>query len=412
MRRSLLVPAVLIALLAQPMLSPLAHGDDDPAAFDPLRVTPTLYLAPQGALGEQPPADGTVGAPEGVPGQPGIAVWARDMPAGQLRGVATLTLKAELDMPALAPPTARGLFNVTLRRGAEAVASGEAGPALATPGPMTLEFQLAVDDAPFQQGDGLSLEVAFLWLSAGAMPSVRYDVGAGGSTLQLREELRSLDQLGHQHAAGERHALLNAYQFRTGDLGQGLWGTDLALGTTWDGSPLRPGVPASAQRILVQMHITPDLPNPPASLAIDAFGAQTTVYRGEVVVREVPRPVAGTTISCGSCGADARPSSIVFADASPGSASPGGSGEPLTQDAFRATAASSADDDQLYVLVLALPALLMLGGVMLYAVRQELRADAHHAPPRGGRASSRAQVRAPSRSIKPPQPLRPVTRPR
>ena len=82
--------------------------------------------------------------------------------------------------------------------------------------------------------------------------------------------------------------------------------------------------------------------------------------------------------------------------------------EPLTPDALREASTPGAQDDPLYILVLAVPALLMLGGVMFYAMRQELRADARHAPPPGfARTPPRHQVRAPSRSIKPAQPLRP-----
>lgn len=390
----LVLSALLLASLPQPALGqypPPPVAPTPPAAptfpatgeamFDPLLRDVTLFLGPDGALLPQAPAEGRVPAPQSVPvAQAQAAPWLADMPAGAVRGGATLNVTVDLKLPGLAVPPTDVLFTAVLRRGADVVDAQSSGPSLALPGPMELSFAFRADGAAFQAGEGLVVELTYQSPSASAAPAVEYVVGgANGSALRFTYRYAGLDALGHRHAPGDQHFLLDSHAMRRGDLGGGLWGVDLGLAP---GRAAVLDVPADARLLLVQLYLAPDLADPPASLDLDLPGGATTVYRGEVLVREVPLR-DGAAVRCTSCGAGSAEVATFRAQ----SAAPQQGGEPIgrtTASRDPAQPVGPADDAQLYILAVAVPALLMLGGVMLYAMRKEIQSDEHHA--RSGRA--------------------------
>lgn len=384
--------ALLLALLAQPALALLHEAptmeEEVPAVgaeatFDPLLKQERMFLTADGGIVHEAPAEGAVPAPMATPGSEAAAIWAHDamMPAA-FEGDVLLTVPIRASLPAATVPQ-RALFTVALLVRGEEAASADVGPTTLLPGETELAAPLAAGGLAFEAGDSIGVRIAFHSLSPGPAPAVEYLVGPEGGRLDFAVRLASLDALGHQHAAGDRHVPYRADAVRLGDLGDGVWGLDLSIGT--GGPPARLEVPASASRARLHLYLTPDLPDPPAVVRLDLPGGPTEVHRGELVVRDVPVAQAGT-ITCTGCGASPGPIATV-ARAAPTEAQ----GETLQPTQARGGAAARAADGEVWWLaVLFAPAGLMLVGCLAYVMRT---GGSWHPPASAARPAPRAAPR-------------------
>lgn len=394
MQYPLAVLALLLALAAP--AGALLHGQptmEQPSeatstASDPLVLPQLLFLTAEGSMVHEAPADGAVAAPMALPGQDSVAAWAHDAAAdGAFAGTVQVRVPYRVALPAAAVPP-RALFEVALLHGGEPLAAAESGPQSLMPGDGMLDITLDPGGAAFVAGDGLGLTITLRTLSLDPAPTVEYLVGPEGAQLDFAVRFASLDAVGHEHAAGDRHALAEDYRFRTGDLGAGLWGIDLSIA--------RPGavaslpVPADASRVLLQLHLAPGAEGP---MGLDVPGGATTLYPGEVVAREVPAKPA-PRIACTTCGA--QPVTIAQVQAAPPgtNAQPGEALQPASQG-LQAGEGRDALVEASFLLVLFLPAGVMLGAAVVYVIQQ---GGVWHSP------EGSAPARPPARRSQPQRP--------
>lgn len=364
--------AWLLAMALLPLL-PGAPAQGALGDVDPLLVEQEWFLAAGGAMVREPPPQGAVPAPMASPPEDSVAVWLLDAPAaGSLAGDALLTLRVRVNIPSVAVPP-RAAFSAALLVAGERVAREDFGPQALAPGTLEVEVALPAEGASFEEGEGIALEVRYRSLSPGPAPAVEYLVGPDGSRLALRVRHASLDALGHEHGPADRHFLLREHRFRMGDLGNGLWGTDLRIGPAaqepGSGPPADLVLPAGARRVLLQLYLTPDVawPEEQPSVGLVLPGGPTTVYLGEVVVREVPA-AEPFEVRCTTCGPEPRTVAKLRAEAP--------TAAPHSEDALATTQARGgarpdAADPQLVVFALIVPAGAMLLAAIWYVMRAE-----------------------------------------
>lgn len=376
MRAALVAPAVVLALL---LLPAAAQGPD------PLRGDEVLFLLPDGGMGHDAPEAAPAPAPMAGPGADSVAVWAHDaVVSATFAGDAVLTVPVEVALPAVAAPP-RALFTVSLLKAGEAVATAEVGPEVLLPGTFDLEAALPALDVAFAAGDSIGLSIALHMLSLDQAPTVSYTLGPEGARLAFPLRFASLDALGHQHAAGDRHVLAAGYAARTGDLGGGRFGLDVPVG----GAAPALAYPAEATRLLLQVRLAD---RSGESMVLDLPGGPTTVYPGEVLVRETAAPPQGFAITCTTC--EGQQSLAQAQRAAPVPVEP----EPLDQTATgggngpgRADVLAEAG----FLFVLFAPAGIMLLGCIGYVMRH---GGAWHspevAPPPASRPAARPAPQA------------------
>jgi hypothetical protein len=163
-------------------------------------------------------------------------------------------------------------------------------------------------------------------------------------------------------------------------------------------------VPANASRVLLQMHLAPDAGGP-ESVALQAPGGPTTVYRGEVVTREFPRG-AGGEIRCTDCGPGGQPATVATVqDLQPPPTKPGdpleqGSTPPANGNGGAGIGPGGLVDAALeegeygwWILALAVPAGIMLLASIGYVMRRGGSWGEHPAPTRARMRTSSAPAR-------------------
>jgi hypothetical protein len=393
------VPAILLALAAQPALAqlagvdacPLGGGSAQAAAAavatdpgDPLLRVEALLLGPDGTLVAEAAEAERVAAPTAVPlAADSTVLWARDQAfAGTLRGDLALSLLLRVCLPS--PAATAAALSVQLLVNSLPVAETDAGPSMLMPGNVALAVSLATDGVALAAGDNVALAITLHGLNAEPAPSVWYLAGMNGSRLDYAIRYASLDALGHAHANGDRHVLFADWQPRLGDIGAGLWGVDLSIGKEPGASPAPLRVPANASRVLLQMHLDraqDDDPAAPRNLTLQVPGGPTTVYRGEVVSREIAR-AGGGEIRCTDCGPGGQPATVAtIQDLQPPPPQPGdpleqGSTPPATGGAGMGPGGSLVDaaleegEYGWWILALAVPAGIMLLASIGYVMRR------------------------------------------